>query len=170
LIDSIVESRSVYKDEFLMRKYLTIVLENRAKRHFAGKNYIKNVVLSYLNDQMDELSGDFPFISQLDVFDVINETSDYLEKYAVKLGKFTALKASDIEFMTKREEFLSVPVGKQVDEGFGNIFKSSTQDEVDYTLAFSNFDSEKYHKSLNALCDKCADKEICIEIYSVRKK
>lgn len=170
LIDSIVESRSVYKDEFLMRKYLTIVLENRAKRHFAGKNYIKNVVLSYLNDQMDELSGDFPFISQLDVFDVINETSDYLEKYAVKLGKFTALKASDIEFMTKREEFLSVPVGKQVDEGFGNIFKSSTQDEVDYTLAFSNFDSEKYHKSLNALCDKCADKEICIEIYSLRKK
>lgn len=24
--------------------------------------------------------------------------------------------------------------------------------------------------SLNALCDKCADKEICIEIYSLRKK
>ena len=170
LLDSVIEDKSIYKDEFLMRMYLTIVLENRAKRHFSGKTYVKNVVNAYLVEQMDELCGDFPFISHLDVLDVINETNGYLKKYAAKYGKFTPLKTSDTEFMTKREEFLSVPVGKNADAGFQEIFKSSTQEEVDHTLADTHFEEERFHRTLNGLCDKCADKEICIEVYGVKKK
>lgn len=37
LLDSIIQEKSVYKDQFLMRMYLTIVLEDRAKRYFSGK-------------------------------------------------------------------------------------------------------------------------------------
>lgn len=170
LLDSVIEDKSIYKDEFLMRMYLRIVLENRAKRHFSGKTYVKNIVNAYLVEQMDELCDDFPFISQLDIFDVINETNDYLEKYVAKYGKVTPLKTSDTEFMTKREEFLSVPVGKNADAGFQEIFKSSTQEEVDHILADTHFEEERFHRTFNGLCDKCADKEICIEVYGVKKK
>ena len=170
LLDSVIEDKSIYKDEFHMRMYLTIVLENRAERHFSGKTFVKNVVNAYLIEQMDELRSDFPFISHLDVLDVINETNNYLEKHAAKYGKLAALKTSDTEFMTKREEFLSVPVGKNADAGILEVFKSSTQEEVDHTLADSNFEKERYHRTLNGLCDKCADKEICIEVYGVKKK
>ena len=169
LFDSVIENHSIYRDEFLMRLYLTIILEDRAKKHFSGKPYVRNVVNAFLVEQMDELSGDFPFINHLDILDVINETNDYLERYAAKYGNFSAIKNSDREFMTKREEFLSVPVGKKAEAGFQDIFKSSTQDEVDYTLAIENFDKEKFHKTLNGLCDKCADKEICVEVYGVKK-
>lgn len=170
LFDSIVEDKSIYKDEFLMKLYLTIVLENRAKRRFSGKPYVKKVVHEYLVEQMDELCGDFPFISHLDVLDVINETNDYLEKYAAKNGNFYSVKSSDSEFMTKREEFLSVPNGKNSDVVFQEIFKNSTQEEVDNTLSEAHFQEERFYKTLNGLCDKCADKAICIEVYSVKKK
>ncbi len=163
LLDSVIENKSIYKDEFLMKRYLTIVLENRAKKYFSGKAYAKILVNDYLVKQMDELCDDFPFISHLDVLDVINETNDYL---AAKSGQ-TPLKTSATEFMTKREEFLSVPAEK---EEFQEIFKSSTQEEVDHTLAGTHFENERFHRTLNRLCCKCADKEICIEVYGVKKK
>ena len=170
LLDSVIENKSIYKDEFLMRLYLTILLEDRSKRHFSGKPYVRNVVNAYLIEQMEELAGDFPFITHLDVLDVINEAADYLEKYSAKYGKFTAIKPTDTEFMIKREEFLSVPVGKKSDPEIQEIFKSSTQDEVNHMLAIENFEKEKFHKSINSLCDKCADKEICVEVYGMKKK
>ena len=37
-------------------------------------------------------------------------------------------------------------------------------------LAIENFEKEKFHKSINSLCDKCADKEICVEVYGMKKK
>lgn len=60
---------------------------------------------AYLNEQMEELIGDFPFITHLDVLDVINDTLAYLERSAGKYGKFGAIKDSDIDYMIKREEF-----------------------------------------------------------------
>lgn len=34
LMESVIEGKSVYKDEFLLQKYLTIVLEHRARKTF----------------------------------------------------------------------------------------------------------------------------------------
>ena len=39
----------------------------------------------------------------------------------------------------------------------------------DYYNGFTD-EKEKYHKSLNVLCDKCSDKEVCIEVYGVKKR
>lgn len=170
LLDSIIQEKSVYKDQFLMRMYLTIVLEDRAKRYFSGKAYVRNVVHAYLNEQMEELIGDFPFITHLDVLDVINDTLAYLERSAGKYGKFSAIKDSDIDYMIKREEFLSIPLKKNADSEYQEVFKNSTQDEVNSALTFENLEKVKYHKSLNVLCDKCSDKEVCIEVYGVKKR
>lgn len=169
LFDSVIGENSVYRDEFLMKKYLTVILENRAKRHFSGKVFVKNAVNTYLQDQMDNLCNDFPLITYMDVIDVINETQNYLEKYAAKYGKFTTLKDSDEEFMIKREEFLSIPTGRNANTELQEVFKSSTQSEVDSLLSTSKTEDERFRKSFTSLCDKCADKEVCIEIYGVKK-
>ena len=63
LMESVIEGKSVYKDEFLLKKYLTIVLEHRARRHFEGKVFVKNIVFDYLNTQMDDLKEKFVFIN-----------------------------------------------------------------------------------------------------------
>lgn len=170
LLESSIEGNTVYKDDFLMRQYMTVILEHRARKNFSGKPFVKNVVYSFLLDQMEELSDDFPFINQLDIADTISAAFDYLEKYAVINGKFTKLQAKEYDYMLKREIFLSVPIGKNADEKEKVIFKPSTQDEVDAVLSSENLSKEKYSKSLNSLCEKCAEKDICLEIFRTKKK
>lgn len=102
---------------------MAFVLEDRAKRYFSEKAYVRNVVHAYLNEQMEELIGDFPFITHLDVLDVINDTLAYLERSAGKYGKFSAIKDSDIDYMIKREEFLSIPLKKNADSEYQEVFK-----------------------------------------------
>lgn len=170
LLESVVEEKTVYKDDFLLRLYLAVVLEHRARRYFSGKNYVRSMVYGYLVEQMDELSSDFPFINQLDVIDTISLASDYIEKKAINNGKFTALHSKEYDYMIKRENFLSVPIGKGADEAEKGIFRNATQAEVDDKLSDEYLGKDKYFRTLNRLCEKCADKDICLEIFKVKKK
>ena len=149
---------------------MAVVLEHRARRHFSGKSFVKNVDYSYLVEQMDELVTDFPFINQLDIADTISVAFDYLEKYAVSNGKFTKLQSKEYDYMLKRELFLAVPIGKNADEREKEIFKLSTQAEVNAFLNDEKLSDEKFFTRVNSLCDKCADKAICLEIFKIKKK
>ncbi len=169
LMESVVESKTIYKDEFLLRQYLAIILEHRARKNFSGKNHIKNMVHNYLVEQMDALSSDFPFISQTDTLDVINLAEDYLEKHAVIHGKFATVKENEMDYMTKREIFLTVPAGKKADDESKEIFKNATQAEVDSILNEDSLSQDRYMRMRNNLCEKCADKDICLEIFKSKR-
>ena len=170
LLESIIEGKPVYKDEFLLRLYLTVILEHRTRKEFSGKTYVKSMVRNYLVEQMDELSFDFPFINQSDKIDVINMAEDYIENKSVFHGKFTSIKDKEIDYMIKRENFLALPNSKTADEVFRDVFKNATQAEVDDTLSEEKLDQDQYRKSYNMLCEKCADKDICLEVFRVFKK
>ncbi len=170
LLETVIEGKSVYKDDFLLKLYLTILLEHRARKEFSGKTYVKNMVRNYLAEQMDELTFDFPFMNRSEKIDAINMAEDYLEKKAVLHGKFTSIKNKDIDYMLKRENFLSVPSSKAANEAFSEVFKNSTQAEVEHTLSDENLNQDKYRRSYNSLCDKCADKDICLEIFRTSRK
>ena len=170
LLETVIEGKSVYKDDFLLKLYLTVLLEHRARKEFSGKTYVKNMVRKYLTEQMVELTFDFPFINRSDKIDAINMAEDYIEKKAVFRGKFTSIKDKEIDYMLKRENFLSVPGSKAADKAFSEVFKNSTQAEVDHTLSDENLNRDKYRRSYNILCDKCADKDICLEIFRTSRK
>ena len=72
--------------------------------------------------------------------------------------------------MLKRENFLSVPGSKAANETFSEVFKNSTQAEVAHMLSDENLNQDKYRRSYNSLCDKCADKDICLEIFRTSRK
>lgn len=170
LLETVIEGKSVYKDDFLLKLYLTVLLEHRARKEFSGKTYVKNMVRNYLAEQMDELTFDFPFMNRSEKIDAINMAEDYLEKKAVFHGKFTGIKNKDIDYMLKRENFLSVPSSKAANEAFSEVFKNSTQAEVEHTLSDENLNQDKYRRSYNSLCEKCADKDICLEIFRTSRK
>ena len=170
LMESIVDKSSVYKDEFLIRQYLAVVLEHRARKHFSGKKYIRGMVYSYISEQMDDLIVDFPFVNQSERIDVINMSLDYVEKSAVKSSSFVPLKDSEYEYMKTREEFLSVPIGKKASEKENEIFKPSTQAEIENTLNETTLKEVKYFKLFNGVCEKCASKDICLEIFRTKRK
>ena len=128
------------------------------------------MVRNYLIEQMDELSSDFPFIHRSDRIDAVNMAEDYIETSAVFHGKFTSIKAKEIDYMLKRENFLSIPSSKTADESLMGVFKNSTQAEIDDVLSEENLDQDKYRRSHNILCEKCADKDICLEVFRSIKK
>lgn len=170
LLESVIEGRTIYKDELLLKLYLAILLEHRTRKKYSGFTYVKSIVRNYLVEQMDDLSSDFPFINQSDIVDTINLAENYIEKHAVSHGKFTSIKSNEIDYMIKRESFLSVPAGKKADEAFKDVFKNATQSEVDHALSEEHLDKDKYRKLHNSLCEKCADKGICLEVFRTAKK
>lgn len=170
LLDSVVEGHSVYKDEFLLKQYLTIILENRARRHFSGKPFIKDMVNGYLNDHMEELSTDFPFINHLDTLDIIKKAMEYLGKYAARRGTFSNITTNDENTLVEREEFLFAPSNCKSDQTIQEIFKRSTIEEVNSELTEAKFTDERYRATLNSLCNRCADKDVCVEIYGTKKQ
>ena len=165
LLDAVIERKTVYKDDFLLKLYLPVLLEHRTRKEFSGKTYVKSMVRNYLVEQMEELSSDFPFINQSDRVDAINRAENYIESSAVFHGKFTSIKAKEMDYMIKRENFLTIPNSKTADETLMDVFKNSTQGEVDDVLSEENLDKDKYRKSHNLLCEMCADKDICLEVF-----
>lgn len=169
LLESAIEGNTQYKDEFLLKTYMTVILEHRARKHFSGKPYIRNIVYSYLSSQMDDLSSDFPFINGLDISDSINTAIKYIEKQAVYKGKFSDLRPNEYDYMKKREEFLFVPSGRRSNEKVLDAFKDSTQDEVNSVLNPDNLSKSLYSREINSLCEKCSEKDICLELYKVKR-
>ena len=170
LLESVIEGKTVYKDEFLLRLYLAILLEHRARKKYSDSTYVKSIVRNYLIEQMDELSSDFPFVNQSDILDIVNHAASYIEQYGVNRGKFTSIRTNEIEYMIKRENFLSVPSGKAVDGRFREVFKNAAQAEVDAYLSEERLEKDKYLKTHSSLCNKCAAKDICLETFRRAKK
>ena len=170
LLESVIEGKTVYKDEFLLRLYLAILLEHRARKKYSDSIYVKSIVRNYLIEQMDELSSDFPFVNQSDILDIVNLAASYIEQYAVNRGKFISIRTNEIEYMIKRESFLSVPSGKAVDGRLKEVFKNATQAEVDAHLSEECLEKDKYLKTHSSLCKKCAVKDICLETFRRAKK
>ena len=170
LLETIIEGNSIYKDDFLLKQYLIVILEHRTRKEFSGKIYVRSMVRNYLSEQMDELSSDFPFINRSDKIDIINMVEDYIEKNSVFHGKFMSIKNKEMDYMLKREIFLSLPANRTTDEAFRDVFKNATQAEVDEVLSEEKLDRDNYRRSYNIICEKCAEKDICLEVFKTYKK
>ena len=169
LMESIIEGKSVYKGEFLLRKYITIMLEHRARKHFEGKSFVRNIVFDYLNEQMDELKDKFLFINHADSIDIVKTSLAHLEKYALHNGKFMVIREKELDYMTKREIFLVAKLTKNSNSDEQDIFKNATQGEVDSELNATSLKDLSYRRSLNALCPNCSEKDVCLESFRTKK-
>lgn len=169
LLESIIEERSVYKDEFLLKRYLKVLVENRTRRHFSGKVFTSAIVSSYLQDQMDDLITRFEFVNYAETMDIIKSAREYLEKYALYHSRFVQIKEEQEDHMAKRENFLATKLERNL-RAVGETFKDSTQEEVDYVLSKENLSNEKYRKDLNSLCGNCPEKDICLESFRFKMR
>ncbi len=169
LMESVIEEESVYKDEFALRNYLTIILENRARKHFEGKTFVKNIVFDYLNEQMDELMDKFVFVTYAEEIDIVRTSLVYLEKNALTNGKFKVLGEKEHDHMEMRGIFLTAKTSNESKGDKLDVFKKSTQQEIDAELNDSTLNGVVYRRNINSLCSKCSQKDICLEIFKVKK-
>ena len=102
LLESLVEGNTIYKDNFLLAKYLEVWLENETKESLQGLPHSEILLLDKLNELYDELKKYFPFAVNINRIDIINNVKKRLNS-----GKaFPVLSEDDRKFMMIRELFI----------------------------------------------------------------
>lgn len=104
LMESLVESNTVYKDNFLLLKYLEVMLENAIKEDMQGKPISEAILIDKLDEKYEELKRFFPFAQSVNRMDVINNIRNRLVNGKAK--KFSVLSSEERRYMMIRELFI----------------------------------------------------------------
>ena len=171
LLESTIEKRAVFRDHFLLLKYLEILLENAARVTLQGQIATEDVLRDTLNDEYGKLERKFEFVKDMHTerMDIIKNAKNYLQKSVLKNSTiFPGIKATDDIYMKKREEFIYLQLGNG-DGSFSGYFKDVSQSEIDTRLSSNRVNAAGYAKSCDEWCQYCAVREICLEPYKYGK-
>jgi hypothetical protein len=172
LLESTIEKRAVFRDHFLLLKYLEILLENAARVTLQGQIATEDVLLDSLNDEYRKLERKFEFVKDMHTerMDIITNAKNYLQKSVLKTSStFPMVSQADDIYMKKREEFIYLQLGNG-DVNFSGYFKDVPQGEIDARLSSNRVNLTGYAKSCGEWCQYCAVREICLEPYKYGRK
>ena len=161
MLESLITENSVYADRFLVKKYMEIILENSLFEDLANQNYDDGMAVRKLRDKMSSMDRVIRFALNSELMDITNNAADYIKKNV--RGRFSALNENQRTYMIKRELFLAASM--QNENRSKEVFKDSTQYEVDQTLSDDNLKKEYYLRNVSELCESCSIKDICLENY-----
>lgn len=167
LLESTIEKRAVFRDHFLLLKYLEILLENEARVTLQGQIATEDMLLDTLNDEYRKLERKFEFVKDMHTerMDIITNAKNYLQKSVLRNSKtFPVINPTDNIYMKKREEFIYLRLGNG-DGSFSGYFKDVPQGEIDVRLSSNRVNAVGYAKSFGEWCQYCAVREICLEPY-----
>lgn len=169
LLESTIEKRPIFKDHFLLLKYLEILLEDKARIKLQGQIATEDMVLDVLNDEFRTLERKFEFVRGMHTerMDAITNAKNYLFKIVPK-GAHSFLNVSDKDklYMKKREEFIYL---KLDDPTYSYNFKDITDEEIRDRLSAERVERAGYQKNCGDWCQYCAVREICLESYKYGK-
>lgn len=171
LLESTIEKRAVFRDHFLLLKYLEILVENAARVTLQGQIATEDILLDTLNDEYRKLERKFEFVKEMHTerMDIIANAKKYLQKSVLKNGTtFPMISPTDDIYMKKREEFIYLQLGNGNGSFYEN-FKDVPQSEIDTKLSSSRVNTAGYAKSCDEWCQYCAVREICLEPYKYGK-
>ena len=169
LLESTIEGRAVFRDHFLLLKYLEILLEDKARIKLQGQIATEDMVLDALNDEFQTLERKFEFVRDMHTerMDAITNARNYLFKSVLNGGhSFPNVSDKDREYMKKREEFIYLSLD---DPTYSNNFKDVTEEEIRDRLSAGRLERTGYSKTCGGWCQYCAVREICLEPYKYGK-
>ncbi|MCM1237044.1 MAG: hypothetical protein NC489_43770, partial [Ruminococcus flavefaciens] len=165
LLESTLEGRAVFRDHFLLLKYLEVLLENRARVSLQGQIATEELILGTLKDEFKVLERKFEFVGNMHTerLDIISSAKNYLRNSILKQSPvFPTVTTVDENYMKKREEFIYL---KLENDSFFNNFIEVSPTDIDRKLENTIVDSTGYAKSCDEWCKYCAVREICLESY-----
>lgn len=168
LNESVLEGDTVYKDPFLLGKYLEVWLENKVKVELEGMPISEVILVSKLNDAFDEIKRYFPFVQNVNRMDMINAVRNRLT--GGKNKTMPRLTPEQRRSMKIRELFihqiLSDPQTHRKNI-FADRFTPASADTVSEKLANTQLAGMTYIQEPDAWCQYCADREICVANYAL---
>lgn len=169
LLESTIEGRAVFRDHFLLLKYLEILLEDKARIKLQEQIATEDMVLDVLNDEFQFLQWKFEFVRDMHTerMDAITNARNYLFESVLKGGhSFPNVSDKDRVYMKKREEFIYLSLD---DPTYSYNFKDVTEEEIRDRLSAGRLEKTGYSKTCGDWCQYCAVREICLEPYKYEK-
>ena len=166
LTETLIESNTVYKDNFLLLKYMEVMLENAIKEDMQGKPVSEAILIQKLNDEYDELKKYFPFAQNVNRMDVINNIRNRLANGKTK--KFPVLSAEERRHMMIRELFIHRKLENAKNAGVDIMqdkFPDVNSEQVKAELAEGKLKDTDYIVNVDAWCQFCSNRELCIAYY-----
>ena len=166
LTESLIESGTVYKDNFILLKYMEVMLENAIKEELQGQPVSELVLVQKLNDVYDDLEKYFPFAQNVNRMDVINNIRNRIINGKAK--KYPVLTAEDRRYMMIRELFIHKKLEDSKNGGVDIMedkFPDVTQEQIDTALSEDKLRGMKYMTNVDAWCKYCANRELCTAYY-----
>jgi hypothetical protein len=165
LLESLVEGNTIYKDNFLLAKYLEVWLENETKESLQGLPHSEILLLDKLNELYDELKKYFPFAVNVNRIDIINNVKNRLNS-----GKaFPVLSEDDRKFMMIRELFIYKQLKdprKFNQDVLKDMFPDVKQQKIEEELSEEKLKKLGFGGSTNLWCKYCTNREICVDYYA----
>lgn len=163
LTETLVESNTVYKDNFLLLKYMEVMVENAIKEDMQGKPISEAILIQKLDDKYDELKKYFPFVQNVNRMDVINNIKNRLVNGKAK--KFSVLSAEERKYMMIRELFIH----KKLENSGVNImqdkFPNVNSEQIKMELGEEKLKGMNYMANVDAWCQFCSNRELCTAYY-----
>ena len=163
LIETLVESNTVYKDNFLLLKYMEVMLENAIKEDMQGKPISEAILIQKLNDGYDELKKYFPFAQNVNRMDVINNIRNKLVNGKVK--KFSVLSTEERRYMMIRELFIHKKLENAGVDIMQDKFPNVNSEQIRAELGEEKLKGMSYMVNVDAWCQFCSNRELCTAYY-----
>ncbi len=167
LLESIVEKTTVYKEPFLLTKYLEVLLENQIKEELQGLPVSEMIVVERLNDAFDELKKYFPFVLNVNRVDSINNIRHRI--LSGKTKNFAVLSSEERQYMMIRELFIH----KQLSDPktfrkniLQDKFPAVSDEKIAEELSKTVLRELHFRKDVDLWCKYCSNREFCATCYA----
>ena len=165
LFETLTEGNTIYKDEFLLAKYLEIWVENEIKESMQGLPGSELLLVEKINEKYDELKKYFPFAMNVNRIDIVNNVKNRLES----VKKYPFLSEKDRKFMMIRELFIYKQL-KNPKKFNKDVLKDKFIDippnKIEEELSKDKLIEDNFRSSTDVWCQYCSNREICIVYYA----
>ncbi|RHO56682.1 hypothetical protein DW091_13340 [Eubacterium sp. AM05-23] len=165
LLETLTEGNTVYKNEFLLAKYLEIWVENELKVSMQGLPGSDLILVEKINEIYDELKKYFPFALNVNRIDIVNNVKNRLGN----VSKYPILSDEDRKFMMIRELFIYKQLKnprKFNRDVLKDKFIDVSPNKIEEELSTEKLIDDTFSSSTDVWCQYCSNREICISYYA----
>lgn len=147
-IESLVQNRTIYRNKYLIQKYISILLENDILMKMKNKVFNIDEIKSMLLDSYEELDTRFKIANE---FEKNNLIYTALKSIMFRYRKSNILRNINESTMDLREDLLGAFIDENLDY--------QKKNEIDSIL----HNTERFDYELGKNCLKCSCKDICLQ-------
>jgi len=146
VFDSVLNEGTVYKDSFMIRKYVAVIIAEKVSSELNGHMDSEIIVDSTIEKVFNSIRNDYLNIRDAEWADIIVDVKDMLTKYYTdlvegKTSEFLDCIMSRKNWLEANQEYLSHQSTELFDSSLGG--------------------NKLIHKRITGICKTCVDREVC---------